>query len=870
MDLVASCKFYKYGFGTELLVENGEKAAKQQMEEKLSHFRLKELKDILTQLGLSKQGKKQDLADRILAVISDDRAVSGMWVTKTLVRKEEVAKLVEDVHRKLQLPGASDLASKSKNVSNVTINITFKEEIQDGYHIDKVRCLCGSSLQTDSMIKCEDRKCNVRQHLACVIIPEKPVEGIQPTRPTTFYCELCRLARADPFWVTMGNPLYPLKLTIASVPTDGTSPMQNVEKTFHLTKADRDLLAKSEFELQVWCMLLNDKVSFRMQWPQYADLQVNGMPVRAINRPGSQLLGANGRDDGPVITSCTREGSNKISLTGCDARVFCLGVRIVRRRTVQQILNLIPKESDGERFEDALARVRRCVGGGAATENADSDSDLEVVADNIPVNLRCPMSGSRMKIAGRFKPCVHMGCFDLEVFVQMNQRSRKWQCPICLKNYSLEDVIIDPYFTRITTKMQNCGEDVTEIEVKPDGSWRVKAENDQKSLGQLGQWHLPDGTLFVPMEVESKPKPETLRPVKHEGGSEVQNTGLKLGIKKNNNGIWEVSKPENVRSLSSGNNIVNNGHNGNNGFPMSSSATFSGRDGEDASINQDGGHFGHSTTNGADFGSLSPNMDLGYGFTNLNPPATGGDGDADVIILSDSDDETENPMSSAPTAYNENGAINVTPQAEDPAMYHGGSSGLGLFNDNDDDFGVPFWSLPSTSQMGPGFQLFGSDDNNNGFTFTDEIGLGPSSSLYQSNLEVNNELFDNPLAFGHEDPSLQLFLPTRPIETPEQVNSKDQPTVSKGLTDDDWISLRLGGGDGDGGRNREPAAVNGLNSSQQPPSQDGEMTDTASLLLGMKPGKTRSDDPFSCPRQKRSVRPRLYLSINSDSEDDRL
>ena len=35
------------------------------------------------------------------------------------------------------------------------------------------------------------------------------------------------------------------------------------------------------------------------------------------------------------------------------------------------------------------------------------------------------MSGSRMKVAGRFKPCVHMGCFDLEVFVELNQRSRK-------------------------------------------------------------------------------------------------------------------------------------------------------------------------------------------------------------------------------------------------------------------------------------------------------------------------------------------------------------------------------------------------------------------------------------------------------------
>lgn len=54
---------------------------------------------------------------------------------------------------------------------------------------------------------------------------------------------------------------------------------------------------------------------------------------------------------------------------------------------------MVPEEAEGESFEDALARVRRCVGGGTATENADdSDSDIEVVADSIPVNLRCPVS----------------------------------------------------------------------------------------------------------------------------------------------------------------------------------------------------------------------------------------------------------------------------------------------------------------------------------------------------------------------------------------------------------------------------------------------------------------------------------------------
>ena len=55
---------------------------------------------------------------------------------------------------------------------------------------------------------------------------------------------------------------------------------------------------------------------------------------------------------------------------------------------------MIPKESDGEQFEDALARVCRCVGGGNAADNADSDSDLEVVSDTFTINLRCPVRHS--------------------------------------------------------------------------------------------------------------------------------------------------------------------------------------------------------------------------------------------------------------------------------------------------------------------------------------------------------------------------------------------------------------------------------------------------------------------------------------------
>lgn len=870
MDLVSSCK------------------------DKLQYFRIKELKDVLTHLGFSKQGKKQDLVDRISTFLVDDQA-SKMWAKRPALSKEELARFVDDIYRKMQGCGATDLASKAQCISDsattATITLKPKEEVDDSVHVDmKVRCPCGSSLMTESMIKCEDPRCQVWQHISCVVIPEKPMDGV-PAVPSQFYCEVCRLNRADPFWSTHGHPLYPVKLMASNVPTDGTNPVQCVEKTFHLTRCDRELLSKPEYAIQAWCMLLNDKVSFRMQWPQYADLQVNGVPVRAISRPGSQLLGANGRDDGPNISQCTRDGINKIFLSGCDSRIFCLGVRLVKRRTLQQILSMIPKESDGELFEDALARVRRCIGGGAA-ENADSDSDLEVVADSITVNLRCPMSGSRMKTAGRFRPCVHMGCFDLETFVEMQQRSRKWQCPICLKNCSLESVIIDPYFNRIANMMQSCGEDTTEVEVKPDGSWRVKSDIEHKDLRQ---WHLADGSLCLPDEVESKHKAEASKPIKQEG------TGLKLGIRKNSNGIWEVSKHGDANTLSSSDRVpVNLENGGPKAIPMSSSATVSGRDGEDPSVNQDAnGHFDLFVNKGVELDSISLNLDPSYGLTTQDAVAAAKD--AEVIVLSDSDEENgmmphgmihcnglmDNGISYAVDPHGITGSYQ-----EDPGLAVGGSSCLDLFNPADDEFGLPSWPLPSTTQGALSFQLFGSDGDGsdtlanshltgvscptsmNGYMLATETAMNPATLVPDSTVghncnDLNDGLVDNPLAFGGEDPALQIFLPTRPSDACGPTDARNHQDMGNGLRGEDWISLRLGDG---GGRNHEDSgALNGLHG-QQPHSRGAmdSLAETASFLLGSNGNKQekireRPDTPLSYPRNKRSVR-RLYLSIDSDSE----
>ncbi|CAM0958076.1 unnamed protein product [Alopecurus aequalis] len=888
--------------------------------DKLAYFRIKELKDILHQLGLPKQGKKQDLIDRVLALLSDEQGQRHHgWGRKNSFTKEAVAKIVDDIYRKMQIQSAPDIATRCHSGSDFN-PFRPKEEVNNDslQPTTKVRCLCGSTLLNDNMIKCEEDRCHVWQHMSCVLVPDKPTEGVSPEVPPHFYCELCRLSRADPFWVTTGNPLPPLKLVSSGVANDGTSVLQTVEKSFQLSRADRETVQRPEYDLQVWCILMNDKVQFRMQWPQYAELEVNGIPVRVVTRPGSQLLGINGRDDGPLITTCSREGTNKICLRRVDTRTFCFGVRVARRRTVTQVLNLVPRDAEGESFEDALARVRRCLGGGDTTGNADSDSDLEVVAESVTVNLRCPNSGSRMKTAGRFKPCIHMGCFDLDTFVELNQRSRKWQCPICLKNYSLENLRIDPYFNRITslvgllctfasvlcwilllslifffvTQLRDCNEDVNEIDIKPDGSWRVK---DDVSTRELSMWHMPDGTLCE----DVKPGVENFNELKIEGTSDGH-TSLKIGIKRKN-GIWEVSNKVDDKKPSV---VGNHTHNvitfrAPNTFPVSNSPTGSYRDGEDTSVNQEGSMRNDlSLNNGHEFDSFPLNFGHPY---NTEDTSQQQHNVGDVIVLSDSDEEDDNivcpPAVYDNTTAHDSGFPFVTNGAGFTGRYQDdagvGTSSLGLLSNNADDFEMNNWQMHSYPQPEQGFQFFGNDSDTahtsvglhssfsipqNDYSLDCNIGSGEASVAHdlpigRNNNDLHGSLVDNP--FAGDDPSLQLFLPSQP-SVPLHDEPSERVNASNGLQSDDWISLTLAAG---GGGNEESAPANGLNLQQQIQSNEAEvepLIDAASALPSTNNDRhnTANLNPrkiekiFSHPRQprSRSVRPRLCLSIDTDSE----
>jgi hypothetical protein len=57
--------------------------------------------------------------------------------------------------RKMQVSGATDLASKGQGASDSSdINVKVKSEIDDSFQSDpKIRCLCGSTLETEDLVK---------------------------------------------------------------------------------------------------------------------------------------------------------------------------------------------------------------------------------------------------------------------------------------------------------------------------------------------------------------------------------------------------------------------------------------------------------------------------------------------------------------------------------------------------------------------------------------------------------------------------------------------------------------------------------------------------------------------------------------------
>ncbi|RYR10475.1 hypothetical protein Ahy_B05g078915 [Arachis hypogaea] len=135
-----------------------------------------------------------------------------------------------------------------------------------------------------------------------------------------------------------------------------------------------------------------------------------------------------------------------------------------------------------------------------AVTSVDTDSDLIEGASRISLN--CPISFARIKTPVKGCSCKHFQCFDFDNFINMNSRRPWWRCPHCNQHVSYEDIRLDRnmveaskfsprvfqsgyfclsshlYSQSTVTILKDVGENILEVIVLGDGSWKAVFEKD--------------------------------------------------------------------------------------------------------------------------------------------------------------------------------------------------------------------------------------------------------------------------------------------------------------------------------------------------------------------------------------------------------
>ena len=185
-------------------------------------------------------------------------------------------------------------------------------------------------------------------------------------------------------------------------------------------------------------------------------------------------MGKAGRDPSVCVDpGCLIEGTNTLIVQGQDRRFFYVIMRLVKLRSLEEVRNMVPAPVPFSLARFLLEQKLR----GSDHQN-DHDDDI-VIQGNSVLSLRCPISGQMCKTPARTRNCESLAIFDLDTFLELNAKVRKWICPHCGSTGQPHDIVIDGYLSRVIGVLRAWEQSiptvfskVDSIEVGPNGNWR--------------------------------------------------------------------------------------------------------------------------------------------------------------------------------------------------------------------------------------------------------------------------------------------------------------------------------------------------------------------------------------------------------------
>ncbi|KAM0448126.1 hypothetical protein ACHAQK_000105 [Fusarium lateritium] len=272
------------------------------------------------------------------------------------------------------------------------------------------------------------------------------------------------------------SPFYQIEAQAGDVKACDVMQSHRNTVTYPIRLEDHPALQKcvndTSYRVMVFCAgdcLGTQEIAF----PHQSELKVNGGEMKANlrglkNKPGSTR---------PVdITKALRlrpKYTNNVDFTYAltskagPSQKFYLVVNICKITSVEDLVDRI---ANGKRI--SIESVKQEL-------NAKAQ-DPDVVATSQVLSLKCPLSYMRLSLPCRGLSCTHLQCFDATSYLQLQEQGPQWQCPICYKSATFEQLAVDAYVKDILTRTSKSQETVT---IEPNGEWHLKNSEDS-SQGQ--------------------------------------------------------------------------------------------------------------------------------------------------------------------------------------------------------------------------------------------------------------------------------------------------------------------------------------------------------------------------------------------------
>jgi len=194
-------------------------------------------------------------------------------------------------------------------------------------------------------------------------------------------------------------------------------------------------------------------------WPSNCILRINNFNIELQTEDEKKKTLPLAAD----ITAHCRPGTNYLQMSTTTFITHHVAVQLNRKLSVTDLLHniitskAIPLQHTIQTVKDSFER-----------------QTSEVLTTSTKLSLMDPLKLSRIITPGRGSSCRHIQCFDLENYLLMNERIRRWLCPVCNQPAKYEDLQYDSYFASILEALKS--DSVTSgVVLTPEGIWSLEA-----------------------------------------------------------------------------------------------------------------------------------------------------------------------------------------------------------------------------------------------------------------------------------------------------------------------------------------------------------------------------------------------------------